>query len=125
MFADHCDGFDHKVSEEMSRLGLRKFNSLCDFITDDEKKVSRDDLERAKDRFAEGVEKVRKITKSELNPCGVDVTADMGGAVKMTALTNKVDRQILAEVSIRQIKLTNDWKTSLSKRSATCFESTK
>ena len=37
------------------------------------------------------------------------MTADMGGAVKMTALTNKVDTVIFAEVSIHQIELTNDW----------------
>ena len=75
-------------------------------ITGDEKKISRVDLEGTKDQFAKGFEKIRKVTKSELNPCGVDVTADMGGAVKMTALTNKVDTEIFAEVSIRQIKLT-------------------
>ena len=36
--------------------------------------------------------------------------ADMDGAVKMTALINKVDKEIFAEVSIRQIELTNNWK---------------
>ena len=48
------------------------------------------------------------MTKSELNPCGVNVTADMGGAVKMTALTSKVDKEIFAEVKVREIELTND-----------------
>ena len=95
------------------KLGLVKFNSLCDFIIGDEKKTSRVDLGCAKDQFAKEVEKVGKITKSELNPCGVDVMADMGGAVKITVLTNKVDKEIFVEVSIHQIKLINDW-TNLS-----------
>ena len=38
------------------------------------------------------------------------MTADVGGAVKMTAFTNKVNKEIFVEVTIRQIKLTNDWK---------------
>ena len=50
----------------------------------------------------------------ELNPCGVDVTAEMGGAVKMTVLTNKVDNEIFAEVSIRQIELTNEGQNEAS-----------
>ena len=65
----------------MEKLGTKKFNSLCEFITGDEKKISRVDLEGTKDLFAKGIEKIRKITKSELNPCGVDVTADMSGAI--------------------------------------------
>ena len=60
--------------------------------------MNRDDIEQRRYRFARGVEKVRKMTKPELNPCGVDVTADMGGAVKMTALASKVDKEICAEV---------------------------
>ena len=38
LFVDHCNDFDGKVSEEMPKLGLVNFNSLCDFITGDEKK---------------------------------------------------------------------------------------
>ena len=74
------------------------------------KKPSREDLERTKDIFVRGVKKKRNIMKSELNAIGVDVTADMGGAVKMASLTNKVDDEIFAEVRIREIELTNDWK---------------
>jgi len=39
LFADHRNDFDVKVSEEMTKLGLVKFNSLYDFITGHEKKV--------------------------------------------------------------------------------------
>ena len=62
-FADHCDDFNIKVSEEILKLGKDQFNSLCDFITGDEKKISSVDLENTKDRFAKGVDKMRKITK--------------------------------------------------------------
>ena len=68
-----------------------------------------------KDRFIRGVKKVRKKTKSDLNPVGVNVMADMDGVVKMTSLTNKVDKEIFAEVSINQTKLTSDWKNLLIK----------
>ena len=50
------------------------------------------------------------MTKSELNQCGAYVTVDMGGAVKMTALTSKVDKEIFVKVKVREIELTNDWK---------------
>ena len=38
------------------------------------------------------------------------MTADMGGTIKMTALTNKSDKEIFEEVSIHQIELTNNRK---------------
>ena len=76
----------------------------------DKKKIRREDLDKTKERFARRVDKSRKITKSELNPSGVDMTADMGGAVKMTSLTNKVDNNIFAEVKDQQIELTNIWE---------------
>jgi len=49
LFADHCDDFDAKVVEEMGRLDIAKFNSLRNFMTGDEKKTSRVDLESTKD----------------------------------------------------------------------------
>merc|ERR1712194_852343 len=60
-------------------------------------------LEARKEKYAKGVEKPRKLTKSERNACGPDIPAEMGGGLKKCYLVKKYEKEIRAEIECRGI----------------------
>ena len=71
-------------------------------------KISRVDLEARKVKYSKSVDKIRKITKSEMNACDIDVRAKMEGGLKMKDVQKKYEEVIDAEIVCRRIKLPLD-----------------
>jgi len=88
MFADHCDTFNSGVERSLSVVGDEKYTQLLDFISRDTNKISRVDLEARKEKYSKGIQKPRKITKSEQNVCGPDISAEMDGAKSISFLSS-------------------------------------
>ena len=111
-FGPHCTDF-HEVADEaiekMGGHGGEQFVALLNHIKGDENKTSRKDADAAKRKLAEGVNKPRKITKAEQSKVGADVTAEMGGKIKVGQLQKKDDEEMKAEVDAREIELPKDW----------------
>jgi len=95
--------------EKMGGHGGEQFVALLNHIKGDENKTSRKDADAAKRKLAEGVNKPRKITKAEQSKVGADVTAEMGGKIKVGQLQKKDDEEMKAEVDAREIELPKDW----------------
>ena len=89
MFADQCDTFNSNIKKELDVIGKEKHGEIVQYITRNTNKVSRADLDATKEKFAKGINKVRKLTKSETNTCGLHVPAEMDGGVKMKDLQKK------------------------------------
>ena len=60
-------------------------------------------METRKEKYAKGIEKPRKLTKSEQNACGPDISAEMDGGLKKCYLINKYEKEIRAEIECRGI----------------------
>jgi len=65
-------------------------------------------LEAQKEKYAEGVEKPRKETKSEQSRCGLDIPAEMDGGLKKKDIQKKYDAQIRAEIEFRRLVYPRD-----------------
>ena len=113
LFADYCDSFNSRVEHTRATAGEEKCRCLLDFIAGDTNKISRVDLEARKAKYAEGIEKPRKITKAEQNSCGPDITAEMDGGLKIKYILQKYDKEIRAEIECRGIRLSKPY-TQLS-----------
>jgi len=104
LYGNHCDAFSSKVAASRAAVGDEKYKKLLEYIANDNNKISRVDLDARKDRYAEGVDKPRKITKSEVNVCGADVPAEMDGGLKKKDIQSKYDKEIKAEMEHRRIR---------------------
>jgi len=94
MFANHCDAFNSGFAGVCNE----KYQQLLDFISGDKNKISRVDLEARKEKYSKGVEKPRKITKSEQNVCGPDMLAEMDGGLKKCYIIRKYEKELKAEI---------------------------
>ncbi len=114
MFADQCDVFNSNIEKELAVIGKEKHGEIGKYITRDTNKVSRVNLDATKEKFAKGIDKVRKLTKAETNTCGLDVPGEMDGRVKMKDLQKKYTPQMKAEFKARCIKVAADfhWDTA-------------
>ena len=65
--------------------------------------ISRVDLEARKEKYSKGVEKPRKITKSEQNACGPGISAEIDGGLKKCYLIRKYEKETKAEIHCRRI----------------------
>ena len=61
--------------------------------------------ESTKKRFAHGVQKKRKITKSEQNETGLMITPELQGSLKTKFLTKKYKKAVDAEILHRGLKI--------------------
>ena len=103
IFADHCEIFNSGVERSLSVVGNEKYTELLDFISRDTNKISRVDLEARKEKYSKGIQKPRKITKSEQNVCGPDISAEMDGGLKKCYIIRKYEKEIKAEIECRGI----------------------
>ena len=94
----------------MSSVGPSQCALLTKYLEGDINRSSRIDLEERKEKCAGGINKKRKIIKSEQNSCGADVPAKMDGGITIRNLQVKYDAQIKAEIIFRGIKLDKSHK---------------
>ena len=109
-YADHCDARNSVIDEEWTPEDDVNMNKLLNYLSGSENKTSGDDLEQTKGKFERGLNKARKITKSEVNQNGADMTNEMGGTVKLSALLVAHNAQIEAELTARGIELPKPFK---------------
>ena len=74
------------------------------FLEGDSNRISHTDLEAEKQKYQDGINKPRKITKSEKSICGPDIPAEMGGCLKKKDIQLKYDKEIRAEIEFRRLK---------------------
>ena len=110
MFADHCNSMNLRAERARLAVGPSQCALLTKYLEGDTNRSSRVDLEERKEKYAEGINKKRKITKSEQNSCGADVPAKMDGGITIRNLQVKYDTQIKAEIIFRGIKLDKLYK---------------
>ena len=60
-------------------------------------------LEARKEKFSKGIQKPRKITKSDQNVCGPDISAETDGGLKKFYIIRKYEKEIKAERECRGI----------------------
>ena len=108
MFASHCSAFNKKVERARSVIGEERYGQLVKYFDGDANRISRVDLEKRKDKYAKGVDKPRKVTKSEQSNCGIDVPAEMDGGLKVKDIQRKYDEEIKAEIDCRGIEYPKD-----------------
>ena len=77
LYSNHCDSFNESAERARATIGEEKHRQLVVFLEGDANRVSRTDLEAHKEKYAEGVEKPRKETKSEQSRCGLDIPAEL------------------------------------------------
>ena len=82
-FASYCYTFNSKVEQACAVAGNEQYRQLVKYIEGDANKTSAVDLKKRKSKIAKGINKSRKITKSEQNNCGIDVPAEMDGGLKI------------------------------------------
>ena len=82
---------------------------LLDFSAGDTNKISCVDLEARKANYAEGIEKLRKITKAEQSLCGPDIPAEMDGGLKIKYILQKYDKEIRAEIECQGILISKPY----------------
>ena len=104
MFAKHINSFHAEVERARTLVGTETYTKLLWHIDGDANKISRVDLEARKEKYSEGVEKTRKVTKSEQSKCALDVPAEMDGGLKKKHVLKKYDDQIKAEIVCRKIE---------------------
>ena len=98
LYSEHCDEFREKVDKAKAILGKEKYKDLVLFLQGDANRVSRIDLEARKVKYANGIQKPRKLTKAEQIKCGLDVPAEMDGGLRKKDIQRKYDAQIRAEI---------------------------
>ena len=108
LYSNHCDSFNESVERARASIGEEKHGQLVTFLEGDTNRVSRTDLEAQKEKYAEGVEKPRKETKSEQSRCGLDIPAEMDGSLKKKDIQKKYDAQIRAEIEFRRLVYPRD-----------------
>ena len=105
LYSEHCDEFREKVDKAKAILGKEKYKDLVLFLQGDANRVSRIDLEARKVKYANGIQKPRKLTKAEQIKCGLDVPAEMDGGLRKKDIQRKYDAQIRAEIEFRKLQL--------------------
>ena len=105
MFAKHIHSFHAEVERARASVGIETYTKLLQHIDGDANKISRVDLEARKAKYSEGIEKTRKVTKSEQSKCAVDVPAEMDGGLKKKHVPKRYDDQIKAEIVCRKVEL--------------------
>ena len=108
LYAKHCDKFNRKAERARASIGQENYRQLVTFIEDATNKMSHVDLEARKTKYSSGIDKPRKVTKSERNNCGIDVPAEMDGGLKIKDIQRKYDKEIKAEIACRRIELPED-----------------
>ena len=98
LFAESCDSFNACADCTRANTGDDRCRRLISFIDGDTNRSSRIDLEEQKETYAKGIQKPRKMTKSEQCSCGPDVPAQMDGGITIQNLQVKYDKEIEAEV---------------------------
>ena len=98
MYSEHCDAFRDKVDKAKVTLGEEKYKDLVLFLQGNANRVSRIDLEARKIKYANGIQKPRKLTKAEQIKCGLDVPAEMDSDLRKKDIQRKYDAQIRAEI---------------------------
>ena len=97
-------------TEKLSELkcpSVKKATSAT-FIEDAANKMSYVKLEARKKKYSTGIGKNRKVAKSERSSCGIDVSAEIYGGLKIKDSQKKYNKGIEAEISCRRIELPED-----------------
>jgi len=104
-FANFVDEFAGIVEAATAAMDRDKYKALCEYIGSEESRQSSKETRQLINKVRGGVDKVRKVTKSEMAG-GVDVTADMDGGIYFSILTKKngCECHVDAEIRKRGIK---------------------
>ena len=78
-----------------------KYKALCEYIGSEESRQSSKETRQLINKVRGGVDKVRKVTKSEMAG-GVEVTADMDGGIYFSILTKKNGFESHVDAEIRK-----------------------
>ena len=77
------------------------YNNICTAKS----KTSTDLKESTKKRYTKGVQKKRKMTKSEQNETGLLITPELQGSLKRKFLTKRHEKAVDAEILHRMLKI--------------------
>ena len=103
--ADHANKFTERAEDILGQLSDEKYEEVYDFVCTAKSKTSTELKESTKKRFTHGVQKKRKITKSEQNETGLMITPELQGSLKTKFLTKKYEKAVDAEILHRGLKI--------------------
>merc|ERR1711862_344713 len=81
------------------------YKEIYNIVCTAKSKISTDWKESTKKRYAQGVQKRRKITKSEQNETGLLITPELQGGLKSKFLIKKYEKVVDAEILHRGLKI--------------------
>ena len=73
MFSKHINSFHTEVERAGASGRTKTYTKLLKHIVGDVNKISRADLEARKEKHSKGMDKTRKVIKSEQSKCAADV----------------------------------------------------
>ena len=104
VIAGTIKGLAEEVSLQLPTVSRQEnYQKFVTFIEDTANKMSHADLEARKKKYSIGLEKNRKVTKSERSSCGIDVPAGMDSGLKIKDTQKKHGKEIKVEISSQRI----------------------
>ena len=111
-FANYVDEFTDIVETATAAMDKDKYKALCEYIGSEESRQSSKETRQLINKVKGGVDKLRKVTKSEMTG-GVEVTADMDGGIYFFILTKKNGFESHVDAEIRKRGIESRLSSSL------------
>ena len=111
-FANYVDEFTGIVETATAAMDKDKYKALCEYIGSEESRQSSKETRQLINKVKGGVDKLRKVTKSEMTG-GVEVTADMDGGIYFFILTKKNGFESHVDAEIRKRGIESRFTSSL------------